>query len=220
MPDERSTESGVSAVLYKRLLALATHDNPESLLEDAVRLIVEVTSAKLALVELIDAARQPTFWRGHGHAVDLDVIRGSISRGVVAHTLDQGRTVVTTSAMGDARFAALDSVKQHATETVLCTPIGAHPPIGALYLQGRVQPGPFSPADQEHAEVFAAQLALFAQRLLPPRRLADETSELHRRRVLETLKKHDGNVSETARELGVARSFIYSVVNRSRDRET
>ena len=172
---------------YKRLLDLGGELEIAPLLDQALALIVEVTHASMAYLELYDDdSTQPRFWKGHGLS-DRDVasIRSSISRGIIARAIGEGRTIETPSATQDHRFSELGSVRQHAIQAVLCAPVGSAPPIGAIYLQGRKRPGMFTTADREHTELFARQLAPLADRLvrLVASDRADHTTEIRRRLV-------------------------------------
>jgi Nif-specific regulatory protein len=166
---------------YRRLLDLGGQREIEPLLDEALALIVEVTGAKTGYLELYDDdSNQPRFWRGH-HCTDADLetIRSSISRGIIARAVAEGRTIETPSALGDARFADLGSVRQHEIQQVLCAPVG-EPPLGVVYLQGRTRPGPFAKEDREHAELFTRQLAPLADRLVrrDDRNKVDYTAEV------------------------------------------
>jgi len=150
---------------YRRLLDLGGEQEIEPLLDQALALIVEVTEASMAYLELYDDdSTQPRYWRGFGLS-DRDVasIRASISRGIIARAISEGRTIETPSAKEDYRFSDLGSVRQHAIQAVLCAPVGRTPPIGVIYLQGRRT---FTSTDRERAELFARQLAPLADRLV------------------------------------------------------
>ena len=163
---------------FKRLLDLGSQSELEPLLDEALTLIVEVTSANTAYLELYsdlevvgigtEEANKPRFWRGY-RLSDRDVaaIRASISGGIIARAISEGRTIETPSASLDERFSDLGSVRQHDIQAVLCAPVGTAPPIGVIYLQGRTKPGPFTSADRDHTELFARQLAPLADRLIP-----------------------------------------------------
>jgi Nif-specific regulatory protein len=163
---------------YRRLLDLGGQDEIEPLLDQALALIVGVTGATTAYLELYDDnAATPRFWKGHrctDH--DLAAIRASISRGIIARAITEGRTIETPSASLDERFQDLGSVRQHAIQAVLCAPVGV-PPIGVIYLQGRNRPGMFTSTDRERAELFARQLAPLADRLV--RRDPDRIDHTH-----------------------------------------
>lgn len=153
---------------YRRLLDLGGKDEIEPLLDEALALIVEVTGASTAYLELYDdEANRPRFWKGY-RCTDRDVasIRASISRGIIARAIGEGRTIETPSASLDARFSELGSVRQNLIQAVLCAPVGVQPPIGVIYLQGRTRPGSFTTIDRERAELFARQLAPLADRLV------------------------------------------------------
>ncbi len=190
---------------YRRLLELGANDEIEPLLDGALQLIVEVTGATVAYLELHDErGNEPRFWRGHGaDAAEVAAIRTKISRGIIGRALLEGRTIETPSAELDARFQDLGSVRQFAIQAVLCAPVGVAPPIGVIYLQGRTRPGPFSPTDREHVELFAKQLAPLADRLVRHRVFEpiDQTLEIRARfRCLEII----GRTRALARLLNTA----------------
>ncbi|MBP8806090.1 MAG: sigma-54-dependent Fis family transcriptional regulator [Kofleriaceae bacterium] len=168
---------------YRRLLELSGQDEPGPLLDSALALIVEVTRARVAYLELSDDDGEPRYWKGHRISADeVSTIRASISRGIIARTLAEGRTLATASALDDARFAEQGSVRQHAIQAVLCAPIG-HPPVGVIYLQGRAEPGGFTDDDRDRAELFARHLAPLADRLRARRAPAatDHTKDVRQR---------------------------------------
>jgi Nif-specific regulatory protein len=170
--------------LYRQLLELRRKDEIEPFLESALALIVEVTGAGRGYLELQDDPRgaataggeSPLFWIARGCSDDdIAAIRRSFSRGVIAEAIAGGRTIVTASALTDPRFRDRGSVRKNRIEAVLCTPIGATPPLGVLYLQDRASPGAFTAEDRLLAEDFAGTVAVFADRLLLRRRRREET---------------------------------------------
>jgi Nif-specific regulatory protein len=156
---------------FRRLLDLGAANDIEPLLDEALALIVAVTGAQVAYLELYDdESGPPRFWKAHQVAdAQVEAIQGAISRGIIGAALAAGRTIETASAMADARFQSRSSVRDNAIEAVLCVPIGAEPVTGAIYLQGRTRPEPFDALDRERAELFARQLAPLADRLLAQR---------------------------------------------------
>jgi Nif-specific regulatory protein len=171
---------------YRRLLDLGGQEEIEPLLDEALSLIVDVTGAQTAYLELYDNdGGEPRFWKGQGCSDDdVEAIRASMSRGIVAQAISEGRTVETPSAQGDPRFKDLASVRRHEIQAVLCAPVGTRPPIGVVYLQGRARSGAFTEADRERAELFARQLAPLADRLVsrhPAHERIDHTREIRER---------------------------------------
>ncbi len=175
---------------YRRLLDLGSQEELEPLLDQSLALIVEVSGAEVAYLELSDSsddepAEGPRFWKGHGvNAEGVENIRRSISRGIIARTLLEGRTVMTDSASDDERFQDLRSVRHHEIQAVLCAPVGANPPIGVVYLQGAARAEGFTEEDRDRAEIFARQLAPLADRLFarsPARERADHTKAIRAR---------------------------------------
>ena len=165
---EPSRDPYASERFYRRLLDLGSKQEIEPLLDEALELIVEVTSANTAYVELYDEnSAKPRFWKGYRlRDVELEKIRVSVSRGIIARALTEGRTIETPSATLDDRFADLGSVRQHDIQAVLCAPVGTDPVIGVIYLQGRTKPGMFTQQDRECLELFARQLAPLTDRLV------------------------------------------------------
>src|SRR5688500_1772142 len=129
---------------YRRLLDLGGQDQIEPLLEQALALIVEVTGARTAYLELQvddgDSHAEARFWRGHNiTAAAVDEIRTTISHGIIAQAIAAGQTIETPSALADPRFEDLGSVRRSQIEAVLCAPVGTNPPVGVIYLQGRTK---------------------------------------------------------------------------------
>jgi Nif-specific regulatory protein len=160
---------------YRRLLELGRASELEQLLDQALALIVEFTSARIAYLELHhDDGSGAGFWRAHGCSPDqLATIRSSISRGIIQAALLAGDTIETPSAKDDPRFATRGSVLQNAIDAVLCAPVG-RPPLGVVYLQGRPDAASFSAHHRDWAELFAAQLSLVAERLHAPLAQSDQ----------------------------------------------
>jgi Nif-specific regulatory protein len=201
---------------YQCLLAIDCVADPEPVLDTALTLIVEITRSQLAFLELFGDESNWTFWRGDA-ATSADIsIRSKISYGIVHRAVTEGRTIETSSAANDERFSELTSVRQHQIGAVLCAPLGTRLPIGVIYIQGR---NAFSTSDRQRVECLAQRLARVAPRLTQHnaglrRSLADEIRDLQERRILEAMERHDNNITDVARELGVGRAFVYSVLKR------
>jgi GAF domain-containing protein len=193
--------------------------DPEPVVDEALRLIVALARAELGYLELLDKPPHEPLWRVYAaNASAFSSARERISQGIVRSAIVEGRQLETTSAIGDARFADLASVKHNQIGAVLCTPIGHHVARGVLYLQSAR--GAFSPSARARAIAMAQRIVPIAHRLVGRRagqrpRLADDVRELQERRVGEALRRHDGNIAMAARELGVGRKFMYRVMGRS-----
>ncbi len=179
--------------LAVRLLELGQQRELEPFLREALALVVEAAEARQGYLELhddSDVAGAPRWWIAHGFSeAEIQNVRSLISRGIIAEALATGQTVVTPSALLDPRFSERESVLRGHIEAVLCAPIGADPPRGVLYLQGRSVPGLFSDDERTRAEIFTKHLAPLVDRLLiehQRRRASDATAALR-----STLKLHD-----------------------------
>ncbi len=162
--------------LYRRLLELGAHREPEPFLKEALALVVEIAGAQQAYLELHgvgeDAAASWSMAQGFSDE-DVDSIRSHVSHGIIAEALATGRVIETSSALLDPRFRDRKSVQAMKIEAVLCAPIGSDPPRGVLYLQGREISGSFSEEDRERAALFARHLTPLADHLVLRHRIRD-----------------------------------------------
>ena len=119
-PEVRSLR--IERDLFRRLLELGDRDDVRPFLEDALRLISEVTGAQRGYLEL-DSGR---FWIAHGFdGAEVEAVRREISTGIIAEALATHRTISTASALEDPRFADQRSVQAGRIRAVLCAPIDA-----------------------------------------------------------------------------------------------
>ncbi|WP_437805125.1 sigma 54-interacting transcriptional regulator [Sorangium sp. So ce1078] len=184
---------------YRRLLELGTKEEIAPFLDEALAMIVGIAGAQRGYLEVRDESggdRPPRFWIARGCTdEDVEVIRATFSRGVIAAAIATGETIVTASALADPRFKERSSVRRNRIEAVLCAPIGLDPPFGVVYLQDRTEPGPFSEDDRHHAEVFARHLSALADRLLIRLR---RRNELDPTQPFRKLLRLDGFVGRSA----------------------
>src|SRR5206468_3985221 len=169
-PSAELTQTRRERDLYRRLLDLGEQNELEPFLREALALVVEVVGARQGYLEVHDdedRVGDRPWCIAHGFSAgEVEGIRAAISRGIIAHALPTGQTIVTPSALLDPRFRERDSVRMGRIEAVVCAPIGSDPPLGVLYLQGREQPGAFSEEDRSNAELFSRHLAPLAEREL------------------------------------------------------
>lgn len=185
MADSRQAEDRETAAvrrerdLYLRLLELGSEQQLEPFLKEALALVTEAAGAHQGYLEIqdpgLDEPREQWSAAEGLSEPEVEGVRDRISRGILAEALSTGRSIATASAVSDPRFSEFASVQKSRIEAVLCAPIGAEVPIGALYLQGRDAPGPFTEADQARAELFARHVAPIADRLLQRRRIRRDT---------------------------------------------
>ena len=201
--------------LFLRLLQLGERDDLRPFLEDALRVIVEVTGAQKGYLELHAAhaslpgpTTAPPFWIASGFDdAELTEVRRALSTGIIAEAVAGGRTVSTASAVEDPRFRAQASVQAQRLRAVLCAPIGREPSIGVVYLAGRAAPGPFAEADRAHVELFARHLSPLADRLLArdaAAATADHTAELRSKLSVPAIAGTSRALAEVFRQVLVA----------------
>jgi len=159
---------------YRTLLELGKADDIRTFLTRALELVIDITSAVKGYIELYDADEldhplqpSPQWWLASGWSdEEVERVRSTLSRGVIAEAIATGRTVSTGAAYDDPRFRDRRSVREQRIEAVLCAPIGSGPPLGVIYLQDRRAMGPFSDDDVTRVETFADHLAPYTDRLL------------------------------------------------------
>lgn len=160
---------------YRGVVELHERDDPDSLLPDALSLLLRAIGAERGFVELSDAendadvttARMRSWHASAGvDDADLGTIRARISRGIIAEALATGRTIQTTSAVDDPRFATRESVRAQGIDAVLCVPVVGKRARGAVYLEGRSAGGPFGVTEESCAEQMARAVARLTDLLL------------------------------------------------------
>ena len=193
--------------LFLRLLELGTRDDLRPFLEDALRLVVEVTRAQKGYLEVRAGGGEP-FWIADGFSdAEVSAARRAISTGIIAEAVATGTTVSTASAVDDPRFRAQESVLAQRLQAVLCAPIGRGSPIGVVYLAGRAAPGPFPEEARSHAELFALHLAPLADRLLAREEAAsgvDHTADLRARLAVSAIAGQSRAIADVFRRILVA----------------
>ncbi len=214
---EESVRNGRERDFYRRLLELGSTSDPTPFLEQALDLILDVSGARQALIELRDEdedAAAPSWWLARGCSPeDLDAIRTMISRGIIAEAHASGKTVFTPSALLDPRFSARGSVRLHRVEAVLCAPIGTAPSLGVVYLQGDAER--FDELDRELAELFARHLAPLVDRLLVRRQVRereDPTGPLRRQIRLDGVVGHSAALAAVLRQAALVAPLDVNVL--------
>lgn len=200
--------------LYRRLLDVGTHDALAPFLEDALELVVGITGARQGYLEL-RAPGGRVLSSAHGCSnEDVTTIRKEISGGILLEALKTGKTIVTASAVQDPRFSSRESVQAGRIEAVLCAPVGGTRPVGAVYLQGRPVPGPFSETNRALVELFARTIAPYAERLLAQAapNEPDPTTELRARLQADALVGRSTAMAEVLRQMVVASGVDITVL--------
>lgn len=208
--------------LLKKLLALPRATEPDTEITSAVRLLVEVLGATTGYLEIV-AGDPPVPQFMQGHDVTGSNSAETICRGVIAQAIAKRALIQSPSARVDGRFCDLGSVRRNEIEAIVCAPIDAGDLVGAVCVQRSTRVGRFSESEVRVVEYFAQQLAVVARRLVPaatlPMAMREEMRRLQETLVRDALARTRGNVAQAARELRVARSFVYSVLSaRDRDR--
>ena len=205
--------------LYLKLLDLGGEQDLAGFVEQALVLVVEITGAQRGYLELEDPGNgggNARWCRSRGfESEEIEEVRGAISRGIIAEALASGHTVSTPSAMLDPRFSERGSVQRGRIEAVLCALVGEAPPLGVVYLQGRISSGPFPEEDRLRLEVFARHLAPFADRLLSherTRRGSDATAALRAQLRLEGVVGRSGALAQALKQAALVAPLDVNVL--------
>lgn len=85
----------------------------------------------------------------------------SISRTIVEKAIRERKSILSTNAMEDPRFAERTSVQLSNVRSVLCVPLlTKNGPLGIIYLDNRIKTAVFDEHDNEMLEAFANQAAV------------------------------------------------------------
>jgi Nif-specific regulatory protein len=157
--------------LYAGLLNLNLERDPEPFLKRALELVTSIVGAAQGYLELFGEGLGEAGWF---HAVgfssdELEGVRTSVSRGIIAEAVASEKVVLTPSALLDPRFKDRLSVQRSKIDAVLCVPIGRDPPRGALYLQSSAV-SVFNQDALALVEVFASHLSPLVHEWLRRRR--------------------------------------------------
>lgn len=182
---------------YKYLLELDLTDTPDlqSTLRRAVRFLAQVTNAETAYLEINDFGHQIKVGEAPGQKLgsllaqpsQLEVVTADSDGGVESNTQAEQQPLATTAWRRLAPIA------------------------GIIYLRRAT---PFAAADREVLELFGRRVteALLQCHRVDGISLEDATMRFRRQQILATLERTKWNVSKSARELVVARSYLYKLI--------
>ncbi|HTO53814.1 MAG TPA: sigma 54-interacting transcriptional regulator [Myxococcota bacterium] len=165
---------------YRRLLDLSTEHDVERFLREALVLALELTGATRGYLELNDPSRpasEPRWALSQGcDRAQVEGIRLTLSRGIIAEAMATQTTVATSSALLDPRFGGRESVRGSGIEAVLCAPIGRDPVRGVIYLAGATRGESWLPEERSWVELFARHFAPLVDSILErqPRRSGED----------------------------------------------
>lgn len=197
------------------LLRLRHRSEARPLVSEALRLLVFVADASLGHIEVFsDALDAPPF--ALSESTDPPQVHTAIGHQVIGRAFAERRTIAAESAKEDSRLRQIVAVQEHDIEAVLCVPVEAWTVRSVVYLHRSRQPGRFTERTQEYATLLAHELVGVGDQLLRGEArgsatLRGETRRLHVQLVRRALAQRGGNVTQAARDLGVARSFVYSI---------
>jgi PAS domain S-box-containing protein len=151
------------AALSRSAQALSSSLDLNTLLDEALSALVELTGAERAFLMLRDDDR-PAMTLRASHNIDARQLSASafaVSRSIIDLVVSSAQPIITTNAAADPRFSTKDSVALHSLRSIVCVPIAiSGAVIGAIYLDNRIEENSFTDADLDFASAFAAQAAV------------------------------------------------------------
>jgi diguanylate cyclase (GGDEF)-like protein len=133
-------------------------EDPKSLLEQALQLMVRVTGAENGVVAVLDegGGGAPRIVARHGSVDDPEV-----SRTISDKAMQSPSALLIADATRDARFEGSRTVAERAIRSLIASGIVSKEgkTLGAFYLENRTRPSSFTEEDRQLVEVFARKLA-------------------------------------------------------------
>ena len=141
---------------------LARENDLEELLLAIVDMSMEIAGARRGFLVLLEDERVAVqVARGMEHeSMSIDEVR--FSRTVVLRAIESRAPVITTNAVHDPRFAAMESVSSLDLRSVLCVPLPEAGELvrGALYLDDDLLEAAFDEVDVERVRALADQASI------------------------------------------------------------
>lgn len=171
------------AVLYEVSKVIGSSLNLQTVLDQVMDAIIQLTDAERGFLMLLD---------DDGN-LDVQVARDfdqetlssndiAFSRTITRQVFETGEPVVTTNAQEDPRYAGQASIIAHAMRSIMATPLRARgQTIGVVYVDNRIRTGLFGDEDLRALDAFASQAAV----AIDNARLYSETDALLQERVEE-----------------------------------
>ena len=169
--------------LYARLLRLASADDVDAVLEQALEVAVAAVGATKGYLAIYGpergASSPPRWWRARGCTdEDVESIRQQFSGTIIDDTLERRRVIIVPSAMGHPEYMQADSVRMNQITSVLCAPVGTDG-LGVLYLQERAGGGIFEQGHEDYVVRFGQLIGPSIDRVVrhrAPEIVADPTT--------------------------------------------
>jgi C4-dicarboxylate-specific signal transduction histidine kinase len=163
-----STGEHLSLLLRTSRLLCSTLDT-QQVLETLMSQAIEVLGAERGLVMLREDESQEWQFRA-ASALDQETVAKDdfkISRGLVESVAREGKSVLTSDALQDARFRDQASVTLYHLRSILCVPIVITGRVlGVIYVDHRLASGAFETESQELLEAIANQAAIALENAL------------------------------------------------------
>ncbi len=194
---QNNTQQQRVAVLYEVSRAIGASLDLQTVLDQVMDAIIQLTGAERGFLMLLDD--DGTLEVKVARDFDQETLASNeiaFSRTITRQVFENGQPVVTTNAQEDPRYAGQASIIAHAMRSIMASPLRARgQTIGVVYVDNRIRTGLFADADLEALDAFAAQAGV----ALDNARLYSETDAQLQARLeeLQILQWIDRQLNET-----------------------
>jgi len=194
---EAQKASGRFEALYNVSRVLGTSLDLQTVLDQVMDAVIQLTGAERGFLMLRDddGGLQVMVARNFDQET-LSTEEFKFSRTIANEVLDTGKSVMTTNASEDPRFAGQMSIVSQSLRSIMATPLFArNNVIGVAYVDSRAFAGLFEETDLNTLEALSGQAAVAIDNAI----LFSETDQelSHRVEVLQQLRRIDMQLSES-----------------------
>lgn len=194
---EAQKAAGRFEALYNVSRVLGTSLDLQTVLDQVMDAVIQLTGAERGFLMLRDddGGLRVVAARNFDQET-LGTEEFKFSRTIANEVLDTGKSVVTTNATEDPRFAGQMSIVSQALRSIMATPLFArNNVIGVAYVDSRAFAGLFEDTDLNTLEALSGQAAVAIDNAIL---FAETDQELsHRVEVLQQLRRIDMQLSES-----------------------
>src|SRR5574341_1141604 len=149
-------------LLYRVSQAFNSSLDLDEVLKRVMDEVIATTRAERGFVVLREPDGQLVFRAARGlEQTTIDAPEFQISRGVVERVVSEGKARLTSDAQQDAWLGTRESVRGLKLRAVVCVPLALKgQPLGAIYVDNRMQAGIFTSGDLELLNAIAASAAV------------------------------------------------------------
>lgn len=163
--EQQEKERAQLAGLFQLSHAVNSTLDLKQVLDRAMDIIIQTTRAERGFLMLAEDDGNLTFRVARNfERATISSPAFQVSRSIITRVAETGEPVLSTNASLDPRFSDTDSVVSLSLRSIMCTPLKVrNRVIGVVYVDNRLRPGMFQPADLNAVRAFADHVAVAIQ---------------------------------------------------------